>query len=192
MAKKKIGFFGGTFDPIHFGHINLALEIKEKAKLDSVIFCPANISPHKLKQKPLASSQDRFEMVKLAIKGIEGFDISDIEIKKKGPSYTIDTLQALKGQKIELHLILTNEALEKFHLWKSYLDILKIAPPLIGFRDNFKPSKKFNIPKKNFIRTKIMQISSTDIRDRLRKKLYCNHLVPKEVLDYIYRSELYF
>jgi nicotinate-nucleotide adenylyltransferase len=189
---KKTAFFGGTFDPIHFGHINLAIQIKEKAGFDAVLFCPANISPHKTDSPPLASSKDRLDMVELAIKDIEGFSICDLEVKRDGPSYTIDTLKKLKKDGV-LNLILTEDSLLQFHLWKNFSEIINIAPPVVGVRYSFKvnPNNNFKIPGKNFIKTTVMEISSTEIRERVKNKLYCGHLISQEVLDYIYKHNLY-
>lgn len=190
---KEVGFFGGSFDPIHFGHINLAIEIKEKIKLDKILFCPTSISPFKVKNPPHVSAKDRYEMLKIALKGIKDFEILDLEIAKDEVAYTVDTLNFLKN-KHKLRLILTEEALEKFHLWKDYKQILKIAPPIIGTRvKNMNEFKKENLflDSKYFIQTNIFEISSTNVRERLKKRMYVDHLVPKEVLDYIYERGLY-
>jgi len=191
---KQIGFFGGTFDPIQFGHINLAIEVKEKLNLEKIIFCPTNISPFKIKKLPIASAKDRYEMLKRALKDIEDFEITDIEIKNKEVSYTIDTLNLLKNN-YNLRLIITEEALLTFHLWKEYKKILKIAPLIVGVRkkiiNEFK-SKDFSLKSNNFVKTNIFEISSTIVRERLKKRIYVGHLVQKEVLDYIYKRKLYF
>ena len=190
---KNIGFFGGSFDPIQFGHLNLAIEIKEKLNLDKILFCPANISPFKATKPPLAKAQDRLEMLKLAIKDIADFEICEMEINKEGVSYTIDTLSELKNMG-NLRLIVTEEALLNFHLWKDYKQILQIAPLIVGVRHNFLnsfESENFTLSSKNFVKTNMFEISSTIIRERLKKKKYCYHLMPKEVLDYIYKCQLY-
>jgi nicotinate-nucleotide adenylyltransferase len=191
--KEEVGFFGGSFDPIHFGHINLAIEIKEKLNLKKILFCPTSISPFKVKNPNKANNNERFEMVKIAIKDINDFEIIDFEIKKQEVSYTINTLEFLKN-KYNLRLILTEEALSTFHLWKEYKQILKIAPLIVGTREKnlteFR-SENFILNSNNFVKTNILEISSTDIRERLKKKKYAGHLVPKEVLDYIYNRELY-
>jgi nicotinate-nucleotide adenylyltransferase len=189
---KKFALFGGSFDPIHFGHINLAIEIKEKLNLKKIFFCPNYISPFKQNKKPNVSAEDRYMMVNLAIKDIEGFEVLDIEIKKQDVSYTIDTIDELK---MDLHLIITDEMLESFHLWKDYKQILDKAPLIVGTRKRVLHEYKneyFSLSKESFIKTNIFEISSTDIRNRLKKRLYCSHLLPKEVLDYIYKSKLYF
>ncbi|MFA6119416.1 MAG: nicotinate (nicotinamide) nucleotide adenylyltransferase [Parachlamydiales bacterium] len=184
-------FFGGSFDPIHLGHINLAIEIKEKLKLKKIIFCPAYISPFKQNNQTKASAKDRYEMVKYAIKDIQGFEVTDIEIEKEKISYTIDTLNQLNE---ELRLIITEDALDTFHLWKDYKQILNKAPLIVGARNNVLhqyKSKHFTLREDQFVKTNVFEISSSDIRNRLKKRLYCAHLLPKEVLDYICKSKLY-
>jgi len=188
-----IGFFGGSFDPIHLGHLNLAIQILETLKLDKIIFCPANVSPFKIKEPPIASAKDRFEMVKIAIKDFKDFEITDFEIKNKNISYTIDALKELKNSD-NLRLIITEDALLNFHKWKDYKNILKIAPLIVGIRNkfltNFK-SENFTISNKNFVKTNIFEISSTEIRKRLKSRKNCSHLILKETLDYIYKRKLY-
>ena len=197
---EEIGFFGGTFDPIHLGHVNTVVQIKELANLKEVIVCTTFLAPHKVNKPPIASAEDRLQMTYLAFEGIPYVTVSDIEIKREGLSYTIDTLKEIaekrKGQR--LRLILEEDALANFHLWKEKDEILKIAPLLIGSRSYIsqgfaeKYFETFNFDlKKDYIKIKEMDISSTYIRDRLKKNLYCYHLLPKEVLDYIYKHRLY-
>jgi len=196
MKKKLVGLLGGSFDPIHFGHLNLALEIKEKSFLDEVWLLPAFLSPHKLHRPAAASAFHRLRMAALAVKDLDGFRVLDLEVKKKHPAYTIDTLQEIQKRfpKIALRLLLSQEALLSFSDWKEAGKILKIAPPLVGLRGGgehelpLKLEKKF---KQNLILTRRLEISSTEIRNRLKKKLYCGHLAPKQVLDYIARHHLY-
>src|ERR1017187_10793316 len=92
----KVGIFGGTFDPVHYGHLITAVAVKEIRNLDKIIFIPSFIAPHKI-DRSSSSPLHRIEMLKLAIKGIPWFDYSDFEVKKEGVSYTIDTLKFLKN-----------------------------------------------------------------------------------------------
>src|ERR1700741_3811719 len=93
-----IGIYGGTFDPIHLGHLNLAIDMLEKRNLDEIWFCPAWISPHKLAKEPAAAAHHRLAMLQLAIAGIPQFRILDVEIQRQGPAYTVDTLRELIEQ----------------------------------------------------------------------------------------------
>jgi nicotinate-nucleotide adenylyltransferase len=160
---KKIGFFGGSFDPIHFGHLHLAIDMLEKHGLDEVLFCPAFCSPFKIDRPPIASGEERLQMLKLVLADIPQFRVTPIEIERHQPSYTVETLRKLP--KAEYRLILTKESAATFTKWKEPEEIKRLAPLLIGER--------------------AFPISSSEIRERLKKKLYCGHLVPEKALAYI-------
>ena len=190
---KKIGLYCGTFDPIHFGHINLALEIFENGGFDKIFFCPANIPPNKINNPPKASPEDRLKMVEIALKELPFFEVCDFEVERGGVSYTIDTVKSLKKKYgDELRLIVATDFLDGFSLWKDYEEILKLAPPVIGVRKGYdRRLAEKSAFYKDIVETKILEISSTDIRRRLKEKLYCFHLLPVKVLDYIYKHDLY-
>jgi len=200
---KKVGFFGGTFDPIHFGHINLALQIYEICNLDHILFCPARCSPDKKNDPPRANFAKRAEMVKLAIEGIPHFSMTTIEDKQEGLSYTIDTLKFLKNdnpqyRNVDFYLILAEDSIKTFYQWKEVKELCSLAPPLIGVRkehslvlQGHKGQELAPYIQKGFIKTKIIEISSTEIRDRIKQKLYSGHLLPFKVVDFIGQNELY-
>ncbi|MCB1107010.1 MAG: nicotinate (nicotinamide) nucleotide adenylyltransferase [Chlamydiia bacterium] len=192
---KKIGFFGGSFDPIHLGHLNLALRIMELKGLDQVLFCPAHISPTKGEAPPIAPPNHRLNMLQLALEDVPGCDPYDGEIERPPPSYTVDTLIGLKG---ELYLIVAEDTAYGFGAWKEIEKVLEMAPPLIGTRYGFDKKKLSTLPET--IRLKVeegmcqipaMDISSTEVRERLKKRLYCGHLVQGKVLDYIHQNTIY-
>lgn len=201
--EQKIGFFGGTFDPIHFGHIHLAVQLSEIHHLDRVLLCPANFSPHKSHDMPHMDRQHRLRMVQLAIEDIGTFAVSDSEIKRSGPSYTIDTVRHLidehsrSKEKIAWHLLLGEDSLKEFHRWKESEELVRLAPPLIGTRmlitdwDLDFPPALLKALKEGITKIPLMEMSSTVIRERLAKKRYCGHLVPAKVLDYIHQNRLY-
>src|SRR5580692_5010418 len=119
MRRKKIGLLGGSFDPLHFGHLNLALSLMEAHQLDSVFFCPAFTSPFKTARPPAASPEHRLAMLHLGIQTIEAFSVLDWEIKTMIPSYTIDTVEKLKNQTdAALFLLLGEDQLSDLHRWK--------------------------------------------------------------------------
>ena len=193
MKKKIIGFFGGSFDPIHFGHINLALEMVEKHNLDEVIFCPAFCSPFKSAAPPFASPEHRLAMIRLALTPIQRFRVTPIEIERGGPSYTIDTLKALVKEG-DFRLILSDEAVARFDQWKDASELIRLAPPLIGTRREPFAAGYGAVGealRKGITQTRLFEISSTEVRDRIKKNLYCGHLVPDIVLDYIASHRLY-
>lgn len=203
MIGKKIGLLGGTFDPIHFGHLNLAFELMEKSALDQVWFIPAQISPFKV-DKTSHSIDHRLAMVQLAIQDIPQFFLKDLEKERPPPSYTIDTLKTFIAEEAyqptpnQFYLLLGEDAIPTFLNWHLPEEIVKLVPLLIGSRlgiekyelNQFSHSIRTAI-EKGYIRTRLMDISSTDIRKRLQKKLYCAHLVPASVLDYIQNHQLY-
>ncbi len=188
--KKKIGILGGSFDPVHLGHLNLAVNIMEVCQLDEVLFVPASVSPFKENAPPKASAHHRKQMLSLAIEPVGQFRLLDWELLSKGPSFTIDTVRKLcSDASSEFHLLLGDDQLENFALWKEAGELLRLAPPLIGTRDRVpgglqeKFSNQVTIPR--------FEISSTEIRKRLSEKKFCGHLVPATVIEYIQEHHLY-
>lgn len=201
LKAKKIGFFGGTFDPIHLGHINLAIQIFEKHGLDQILFCPASQSPHKTEMPPIASKDERRAMITAALAPLPKFTMIDMEMHQGGPSFTIDTIRTLlqegEAEKKQYFLILGGDSLRDFHTWKEVEELVVLAPPLVGIRAGNEGSTKA-MPKsvsaaidKGLTETSIMEISSTEIRRRIGLGLYCGHLLPAKVWEYINTNELY-
>lgn len=189
----KIGIFGGSFDPIHYGHLITAIFLVESKKLDKLIFIPCHISPHKL-EKEYASDEHRFNMIKLAIKDVEYFEASDIEIKKKDISYTIDTLRELKKiyREDELFLIIGYDNLLVFDKWKDPDEILNLSKVLVLRRISSLPEiKNIYADKVEIVNAPIIQISSSEIRDRLRANKTIKYLTPDSVIEYIFQNKLY-
>ncbi len=195
---KRIALYGGGFDPVHFGHLNLAIDLMEMHQLQKVYFCPAFCSPHKLDKPPMASSQNRWEMLKLAIDDIPEMVSWDFEIQNETPSYTVKSLEEL--QKIEkdaeIFLILSEDALFTFKKWKNPEEILKIAQLLVGTRRDSSENLLLDFPEEwkkriHISKTRILEISSTEIRKRLQEKKYCAHLIPYKTTQYIYQKNLY-
>lgn len=197
-----IGIFGGTFDPIHFGHLNLAVEMLEKRSLDEVWFCPVRINPHKQDETPTLAVH-RLEMVRIAIESHPRFRLLPVEVAREGPSYTYDTIRWLvdqekdKAHPVQFSLILGEDALQGLFRWYRVQDLVELVPLLIGSRNGNHmalegPPAVLEAIQKGLTPTRVMEISATEIRRRLVQRLYCGHLVPKEVLDYIKKHELYF
>jgi nicotinate-nucleotide adenylyltransferase len=184
---KKTGVFGGSFDPIHFGHIYLALQLLEIHHLDEVLFCPVFCSPFKLASPPIASPKNRLEMLHLAIDKIPKFKITSLEIDRGGPSFSIDTIRSLQSPERQLYLLFSEEVAFHLSMWKESETLLELAPPLIGSRLSSSSSGL----KQKVTKTKVFDVSSTDIRKRLSQGLYCGHLVPQKSLDYIQSQGLY-
>ena len=188
----KVGIFGGTFDPIHLGHLITAQSVKELRNLEKIIFIPAFISPHKSDAKT-SSPEDRLNMIKLAVDGIPFFDYSDIEVKKGGVSYSIDTLRELKKHYSELELLIGYDNIFSFHTWKEPDEILNLAKIIVLKRKSSHPpqfeDKYYH--QAVFVQTRGIEISATDIRERVRNGLPINFLVPPSVMKYIYKNKLY-
>lgn len=186
---KKVGILGGSFDPIHLGHLNLAISLMEAKELDVVLFVPAQISPFKQIEPPHISAEHRLNLLKLAIAPIRQFDLLDWELKREGPSYTIDTVRKLaEDSTMQLHLLLGEDSVPDFHNWKNAEELLELAPPIVGSRHTAACSE---ILQNAHVKIPLFDISSTQLRFRLRQKKYCGHLLPAEVLEYILKHALY-
>lgn len=200
---EKIGIFGGSFDPIHFGHIHLAVDMMEKRDLDKILFCPAAVNPLKMDSQKIVAPQHRLEMLQLAIMDIPQFSIIENELKRPGPSYTIDTVNELLAEnplatKPHYFLIVGDDAIKKFHLWHKTHELISKVEILVGTRKVGNLDALINSDpvinealKKGVTQTRIFEVSSTEIRERIAAGKYCGHLVPPKVLDYIYRNRLY-
>ncbi len=192
----KIGIFGGTFNPPHIGHLIVAEYIREEAKLDKVIFIPCSTPPHKQDKNYLsriASPEHRFEMVKIAIKGNPYFEVSDIEIKRGGISYTIDTINQLieKFKNDEFYLLIGADQFKEFHTWRSPYEIVKKVKLIVFNRPNYIiPDTEFS-KFAEFITVPNIEISASSIRKRIKDGKSIKYLVPDEVEKYIYANGLY-
>jgi len=188
----KVGIFGGTFDPIHLGHLITAQSVREVRHLDKIIFIPSFISPHKSEIKT-SSPEDRLNMIKLAVEGISFFDYSDLEVIKGGVSYTVDTLREIKKKFDQVEFIIGYDNIFTFHSWKDPDEILKLANIIVLKRKSSHPpqfeDKYYH--QAIFVQTRGIEISATDIRERVKKGMPINFLVPANVMEYIYNNKLY-
>jgi len=194
---RRIAFFGGSFDPIHLGHLNVIIRLLELKNLDHLYICPVNCSPFKLDTPPSVSGEHRKAMIELAIEGIDRVSCLDDELKREGPSYTFDTVKALmEREEGECFLILSDDAALHFDDWKEAEALLELAQPLIVPRRPFAarapfPEKYSVLFTKSYCPIPFFEVSSTEVRERLSKKLNCSHLIPNIVLDYISKNRLY-
>jgi nicotinate-nucleotide adenylyltransferase len=134
----RIGLFGGTYNPIHLGHLRTALEVKEGFGLNEIYFIPCAIPPHK-KSGPVVGAKERYEMARIATSTTPGFSVSDVELKRSGPSYTIDTVLYFKTilpEDTKLYFILGLDAFLEIETWKSYMDLFPLIPFIILTRPN--------------------------------------------------------
>jgi nicotinate-nucleotide adenylyltransferase len=188
----KVGVYGGSFDPIHNGHLITAQAVKEMRELDRIIFVPSYISPHK-QDVETSDIEHRVNMLQLAIKPIPYFEVSDVEINRKMVSYTVDTLRELSESYKHIELIIGYDNIFKFHTWRQPDEIIRLAK-LVVLR------RKLNIPrgKQNkfyraaaFVKSPFIQISGSVIRRRASENLPINFMVPEKVQEYILKNKLY-
>lgn len=186
----KIGILGGTFNPIHLGHLILAEEIKEKLGLRKVIFVPVFLPPHK-EANHLASASKRLKMIKLAIKSNPAFSVSDIEIERQGRSYTIDTLKKFKEIYLndELYFIAGSDLLKYLDEWKDLKNIIEMVKFIVATRPGY-PLEKFPPPIKT-LSIKAVDISAYQIRQCIKEGKSFRYLVPESVFKYINKKKLY-
>lgn len=155
----RIGLFGGTFNPVHIGHLRAALEVKEGFELDEVILIPAALPPHKIPGE-VAEAADRLQMLNLALEESPHFKLSDVELKRAGPSYTIDTVEHFKQtlpDQSRIYLIMGMDAFLEIDTWKSYDELLVQIPLIVINRP--KPGCAFNDcgweSMENYLKSKI-------------------------------------
>jgi len=200
MERVKIGVIGGTFDPIHYGHLIIAEEARVKVGLAKVIFIPAGNPPHKLR-RPYSPAHHRYKMVELAIASNPYFEISPIEINRPGPSYSVDTMAILReemGPNVELYFIMGVDSLAGILTWHKPEELIKLCKIIavnrpgygvdIDALNNIIPGIKEQVI---FIKAPEIGISSTEIQQRVREGLPIRYLVPPEVERYIYENKLY-
>jgi nicotinate-nucleotide adenylyltransferase len=197
----KIGILGGTFNPIHLGHLIIAQDAMERLGLDRVKFIPSATPPHKTPDR-LVSATHRLRMIKLAIRGHDGFEVDDIEIKRGGRSYSVDTLTELKRRhpQAKFYFIIGSDSLQELHLWKDIARLAKLCTFATIARPGFKSEHPLNAKldratirqiQRHIIHAHACDIASRDIRARVARGLSIRYLVPDAVRDYILRHELY-
>ena len=206
-----IGFLGGTFDPIHFGHLRPALEIQQALNLQSLYLLPNYIAPHK--EKTLASTEQRIEMVKLAIKETPELQLNTQELLRSTPSYTIDTLKLLRQQYPDTPIcfIMGMDSLIHFNSWYQYQEILNYCHIVVSHRPGWDPTfndvvsellSKHQIQNPALLHdalagfiyfqsTSQLAISSSQIRNLLAAKRSINFLTPQSVCTYIKEQHCY-
>ncbi len=217
MVGDRIGLLGGTFNPIHCGHLRVATEVLEKTRLSRILFIPSHIPPHK-KLKDVASPEDRFAMVRLALAGCRRFIASAVEIEGKGKSYSIITLEKIRAAYpgAEVFFIVGVDAFLEIETWRSYRRLLSHSHFIVVSRPGHRLEEAKSVLAGRFLpaiyplrgRTPIkddwleryrifllpihaLKISSTDIRQRVKSGRSIRRLVPQAVEAYINKQKLY-
>jgi nicotinate-nucleotide adenylyltransferase len=194
-----VGILGGTFDPVHIAHLVVAEQAREQLALDSVLFIPAG-EPWRKSERAITPAEHRLAMLRLAIQGNDAFGISDIELRRPGPSYTADTLESLAAERLDdaFWFIMGADALADLPNWHEPERITRHARLAVAPRDRWEYLEavlaegiegldvridRFDCP--------MMEVSSTDIRDRVARSASMRYLVPDAVEAYIREHRLY-
>lgn len=192
----RVGIFGGTFDPIHYGHLVIAQTAFNEIPLDKVLFVPAAIPPHKENQM-ISPAAIRCRLVELTIADNDAFALSKIEIERVGPSFMVDTLMQLRDDPryatAQFYLLIGVDNLIQFHTWRRYADILQLATLAVYPRYNADITRVAGalLEKSIIFQAPRMEISSSYIRRLVKNKMSIRYLVPPRVEEYIYSQGLY-
>jgi nicotinate-nucleotide adenylyltransferase len=204
MKPRRLGILGGTFDPIHVGHLDAAAAARAAVELDEVVFIPAHDPPHR-PTDPHASAFHRFALASLAIEGINGYRVSDMELLRDGPSYTVTTLRALHGEgwmPWQLYFVLGADAFAEIQTWYAFPEVLDCAnfvvisrpgAPDVG-RDAQRPGgedSRRGATSIYHVEARTRDVSSTTIRARLAAGQSIEDLVPAAVARHIGAHHLY-
>lgn len=209
VNKLSYGILGGTFNPIHMGHLIIAEEVREIFPLGKIIFIPCAHPPHKIGED-IAPADHRCQMIQLAIKDNPGFIISRLEIDRGGKSYSVETVKALQeiyGEKAEFYFIVGADAILEISTWKNFEELFRIcqfialtrpgysllpddeqSPVGLARKLKIDPTLVRNIHPR---RIRAIEISAREIRERIRQGKSIRYLVPQEVEKYIYTHRLY-
>ena len=199
----RLGLFGGSFDPVHYGHLRLATECRAQAQLDDVWLMPAAVQPHKI-GGPQASALDRLRMLELAVADIPALSVSRLEIDRGGVSYTIDTLRAIQAThpRAELFLLMGADTLRDLPNWREPTEIGQLATPLVVHRAG-EPAPDFDVLVPLVSAARLAQIralevempavdiSSTELRERVARGESIEGMTPRAVVEFISKHHLY-
>ena len=185
-ALKKIAIYGGTFDPVHHAHLILARDALETLGVDEVIFVPAAISPLK-KAAPIASSESRLAMLRAAVKGESRFSVEDCELRRPPPSYTIDTVEELRGRNSDaaIYCLVGEDNVARLTKWHRFAELEKMVHFIVLDRTGQPPSHSYPVIERK------IDIAATEIRKRVASGRSIRYLVPPAVEEIIRRQKLY-
>ncbi len=198
----KIGLLGGTFNPIHYGHLIIAEQIRELFEFDNIVFIPSGIPPHKDINKVMGA-QHRLAMVKLAVESNPNFWVSDVESNRKGYTYTIDTLRGLRSTyegETRFYFIIGADNVQELVTWKEFRKVFGMCEFIATYRPGYDIKctsllidqlKKDYMARITLVPALLIDISSTDIRRRVMEGRSIKYLVPEKVEEYIFKNNLY-
>lgn len=190
--KEKVALFGGTFDPVHYGHLQLAEWIKDKLQLDRVIFIPVRIHPFH-KRQDIASPEHRLAMLQRAVSVYKNFEVNPIELEREDVSYTVDTLRTLQKTypAAELYFLIGDDNLADFHKWKEPDEIRRLAKIVVFRRDGIHKDVKRRYPDFIHLDNPLINISSSRIREYLYSGKKVDDFIPPLIYEYIMQHGLY-
>ncbi len=188
QAGKHVGLFGGTFDPVHIGHIIIADLVADCARLDTVVFIPSARPPHKNAKELMFSAEQRFAMLEQSVAGDPRFTVSDIEMRRTGPSYTIDTIREMKRSlppDTDFRFIVGMDNLYEISMWKSPREIVRECSIIAARRecDAKGVLPDWLMEHVEIVDVPLIGVSSSDIRQRIREGRSIRYLVPGPVLE---------
>ena len=186
MVVRKLGIYGGTFDPTHVGHLILAREALEQLDLERVVFVPAAVSPHKLEAQA-APAALRLEMLRAAVAGEAGFDVDALELHRPPPSYTIDTIEEFRrcNPDAELFYLVGSDNLARLRTWHRFEELSRLVKFVILARDSAELDERHTTIRR------LIDVSATEIRNRVATGRSIRYLVPPAVEEIIRREQLY-
>ena len=199
-----VGLFGGSFDPIHVGHLIAARAVAEEIGLSRVILIPSAHPPHK-RSGDLAAADHRLAMTRLAVADEPGFEVSDVELQREGPSYTIDTVESFRrtlGSEAELHWIIGSDSLPELPTWHRVDELVDLCAIVTATRPGYETPDLTHLTgplspaqvqrlRDTLCATPRIDVAATGIRDRVRCGRSIRYLVPEAVRDYIEQHGLY-
>ena len=188
-----IGIFGGTFDPVHIGHLIVAEWLTEMLEIKTTFFVPAKIHPF-FKRENISSAEDRLNMLQLAIQDYPLFQVNEIELKREGISYSVDTVAAFRDlyPSETLYFFMGMDNLNSFQEWKEPLELLKMCYVVVYNRgEKIEQNNWLEHPRVISVDSPLVEISSSHIRQRIKKGLAFKSLVPHHVFEYITQKKLY-
>jgi nicotinate-nucleotide adenylyltransferase len=188
---RRVGLFGGTFDPPHAGHLALAECARDRLRLDEVRFVPVGEPPHK-QRRDLSPAANRLAMTRLAVRGVPRFEVSTIETRRRGPSFTVDTLRRLAAERprAQLFLLIGADSLDDLARWRDPEEIRRLATLVVARRPGA-TSRPGRGRKVTWLDCPEFDVSSSEIRRRVRTRRSIRFLVPEPVRAYIERHGLY-
>jgi nicotinate-nucleotide adenylyltransferase len=189
---KRLGVFGGTFDPPHVGHLALAEWAREALRLDRILFVPAGLPPHK-RRTDLSSAADRLALTRAAVRGNPAFEVSSIEARRGGPSYTLDTLRTLRARHAgaRLFLLIGADSLADFENWREPDAIAAIATLAVALRPGAARPAVRRARRIEWLDNPGLEVSSSAVRARVRAGRSVRYLVPDAVARLIEQRGLY-